>query len=239
MRGVGAAPRRSTGTVIYLGGSGAGLRHQKFFGGRVRRSVRPRLTNREARAIDQDAQESLTVDELRAAISAFSAADMLRLRRAACHFKVGTSFEWKELLNEAIVRALEGSRHCPRDVPPVHFLANAMRSIVSADRDSAALRPPTASLSATGTEGVVHNLPSPQLSVEELRISREECAIRVAALEALFEDDEEAQMVIMGDIEGLDADAIREMQGWDKTKLATVRRRIRRRIDARYPKGLV
>lgn len=135
------------------------------------------------------------------------------------------------------MRALAGSRRCPRDTPPVLFLGNAMKSIVSADRESRALQPPSSSLSATGTEGLVLNLPSLEPSAEETLIGRHDYAARLAALEALFEDDEEAQMVLMSDMDELDAATICEMQGWSRTQLATIRRRIRRRIDAGFPTG--
>lgn len=101
------------------------------------------------------------------------------------------------------------------------------------------LRPATTSLSATGTDGQALDVPSSNRSAEEVRVARDDCAAMLAALEDVFNDDEEAQMVIMGDIDGLDAEAIREMQGWDKIQLATVRKRIRRRIEARFPAGFL
>lgn len=170
-------------------------------------------------------------------IGSFTQADHLRLRKAARILCGGSGYEWNELLNEAVVRALSGTRRCPRSTQPVVFLANAMKSIVSAGRESLALQPETTSLAATGTDGKVLDPPSRQRTVEETLTARDDCAARLAALDDLFKDDEEAQMVILGDIEGLDAEAIRDMQGWTLQELATVRRRIRRRIEARYPTG--
>ena len=112
-----------------------------------------------------------------------------------------------------------------------------MRSIVSAGRESIMLEPKVLSLFATGTDGQPIDAPSRERTAEEVRLAREDCEGRLAALENIFKDDEEAQMVILGDIDGLDAGAICDMQGWDKNQLATVRRRIRRRIDAAFPTG--
>ncbi|WP_421933939.1 hypothetical protein [Phenylobacterium sp.] len=151
-------------------------------------------------------------------------------------FADGTRYEINDLINEAVLRALDGNRRCPRKTAPVIFLANAMRSIVSAERASVALHPRTQSLSATGTEGPF-NVRSLDRNPEEMRLARDEFVERLQALDTLFADDEEAQMIIMADIDGLDADAIRELTGLNSTQYATARRRIRRRIEVRFPTG--
>ena len=39
--------------------------------------------------------------------------------------------DWEDLQNEALVRALDGQRKCPKDVRVVTFLGNVIRSIAS------------------------------------------------------------------------------------------------------------
>lgn len=196
--------------------------------------ARDRLLKWEGCSIAGDQTETLTVDELGDAIRSFSRADKLRLRKAGCLFSGGTELDWESLLHEAVLRALDGTRRCPRSSPPVKFLINAMRSLASAERDSATLRPTPEPLSATGT---ALNVPEPRRDGEALLLAREDYALRLAALEDLFSDDEEGLMIVMGDIDGLDADAIRELTGLDHKGLATARRRIRRRVEAKYPGG--
>ena len=179
----------------------------------------------------------MTVDELRASIGSFGQADHLRLFKAARFYCGGSGFEANDLVQEAFVRALAGTRQCPRNVPVMVFLVGVMRSIVSAGRESIALEPEVRSLAATGTDGKAVDPASNRRTAEEVRLARDDCAARLAALDEMFADDEEAQMVILGDIDGLDAEAIRSMQGWDKNQLATVRRRTRRRIETRFPRG--
>jgi len=104
-------------------------------------------------AITDGAEEILTVDELRASITGFSQADHLRLGRAARILCGGSGFEWNDLINEAVVRALAGSRNCPRATSPVVFLVGAMRSIVSTGREVQARERENESLAATGTDG--------------------------------------------------------------------------------------
>jgi len=106
-----------------------------------------------------------------------------------------------------------------------------MKSICSTDREAAAKEPPLVSLSATGTEGAVLGLPAPERNAEQSIIAAEECARRLTVLEALFSEDQEAHMVILGDLDELGAAEIREMLGCDERELATIRRRIRRRIE--------
>lgn len=191
----------------------------------------------ETGAIAHATEECLTVDELRASIGSFSQADMLRLYKAARVYCGGSGFEAADLRQEAFVRAFAGTRQCPRNLPVLVFLVGVMRSIVSAGRASVALDPEIRSLAATGTDGRAIDPPSIQRTAEDLRLARDDSAARLATLEEMFADDEEAQMVILADIDGLDAEAIRDMLGWDKNQLATVRRRIRRRIEARFPHG--
>ena len=225
--------------VIWLGGGCDWFGHKKIFWGVMSEPrAGPALQCRRARAIEDAAANTLSVEELQAAISAFSQQDRLRLRKAACLFCGGTGYEWQDLYQEAVVRALEGARCCPQAVKPTVFLANAMRSIATESRKSIARHPQTISLAATGTEGGVLNVSDPTPTAQDVRIARDTCAAAVAALEALFEDDGDAWMVVQGDIEGQDADAIRSMMGWNLTQYATVRRRIRRNIEKAYPAGL-
>ncbi len=189
--------------------------------------------------IEDDAQDTLTVDELRASISSLTQADQIRLAKTARILCGGSGYALNDLVNEAAERALRGSRKCPRSVSVVTFLANAMKSIVSAEREAAESRPKLISMSATGTEGLVLDVRDGSRNPEEVMLAVEDYEARLKALDRMFSDDEEAQIVIMADIDGLSGEAIRDMQGWNERELATVRRRIRRRIEQAQHQGVL
>jgi DNA-directed RNA polymerase specialized sigma24 family protein len=77
-----------------------------------------------------------TFQELGAAVEKLSAADLLRLRSAARALVAGMGEKrrgetWEDLLQEAVVRSLAGSRKWPTEVDVKTFLIGTMRSIVS------------------------------------------------------------------------------------------------------------
>jgi DNA-directed RNA polymerase specialized sigma24 family protein len=65
------------------------------------------------------------------ALAALSEIDLLRLRALARLRARGLphGIDWSDLLNEALARALDGSRQWPPEVPFLVFLAGVMRSI--------------------------------------------------------------------------------------------------------------
>lgn len=180
---------------------------------------------------------NLTVEEIRAAITTMPANDRIRLLKAARGLAAGTGMESKELLGEAVCRALDRTRTCRRDLPVLVFLIGAMKSIAWAAREAEGNAPAMESLDMTDMGGAVLQLPAPGRTVEEALVAREDWSERIEALQTLFADDEQALLVIMGDLDGLPATEIREMAGMDEKTLATVRRRIRRKIENAFPGG--
>jgi RNA polymerase sigma-70 factor (ECF subfamily) len=65
------------------------------------------------------------------ALAALTRADLVRLKRLAqLRARLLPGLEWDELLNEALLRALDGSRRWPEGVPLLAFIAGIMRSLV-------------------------------------------------------------------------------------------------------------
>ena len=58
-----------------------------------------------------------------------------------------------------------------------------------------------------------------------------------ACLLSLFEDDEIAQLILEGMMEGIEGEELRELTDLDNTAYQSKRRLIRRRIDKKFPKG--
>src|SRR5262252_5851166 len=79
-----------------------------------------------------DPAESSTEPVARA-LAALTPSDLLRLKRVAqLRARLIPGLEWDELLNEALLRALDGSRRWPEGVPLLAFIAGIMRSLVDA-----------------------------------------------------------------------------------------------------------
>jgi DNA-directed RNA polymerase specialized sigma24 family protein len=72
-----------------------------------------------------------TVADVASAIEALSATDLVRLKALAQLWGRGLpgGIGWADVLNEAIVRVLDGSRAWPFGVPILAFLSGVMRSI--------------------------------------------------------------------------------------------------------------
>lgn len=182
----------------------------------------------------------LTTQEIQDGLAGLTAADLLRLERAAVTYAVGIGVEARDVVNEAIRRALDGTRKCPRELPLLNFLIGAMRSMAWAARESGKEEPMIESMSSTLGDGPVVIEPrATDRNVEETLLAREDSEARLKALEGLFHDDEDAQLVLMGDLEEMDAGEIRALGNWDEAAFATIRRRMRRRINAAFPKGWV
>lgn len=177
-------------------------------------------------------------EEMRAAIDGLAAIDLARLRRAGRLLALGLACEADDLIGEAVAATLSGARTCPRRMALVPFLIGAMRSIASASRGAAGCVEAAVSLEATGTDGqplVV--LIDPEPTAEIRLLAAEDKAERIAALENLFANDEQALLMLWADLELTPKEEIMTMNDLDDTTYATIRRRMRRAINGRYPAG--
>ena len=186
--------------------------------------------------------DHFSVMELRETFESLGDAEYLKLNKAAGYLGWKCGLEGDELLGEAMMCALKGNRHCRRDLPPFVFLVGIMKSFASeviAKRETDPLAEHLGDDAVSAT-GPLATSPSDDLNPEEVLIAREEqehAAVVVGELEALFADDEKAQLILMGKMDDMTAEEIRELGEMDKTTYATARRRMRRKIDRHYPKG--
>jgi DNA-directed RNA polymerase specialized sigma24 family protein len=166
-------------------------------------------------------------------------ADLLRLKAIARLHARGLppSVDWSDLLQEAFTRVLDGSRRQPAGVPVVAFLAEVMRSIKDqywrqSRRGARQLPKLLAELVAVDfQEG---ELTDPAPSPERRVIAIEQ----VKAIQTLFEDDVQAQQVIMGLYEGSTPEEICATYDMSRTDYDSTRRRVRRamiRAGLRFP----
>lgn len=183
-------------------------------------------------------ETALSVDEVTDGIRSLSVPDQLRLKKASKYLSFGTTRPADDLRQEAMRRAVAGTRKCPRHVPIVEFLFGVMRSIASTDRRAVDRAPklvlvPSHDLAA-GQIGV-----DPRLSPEDRIIQEETAAEHRAAILALFADDLVAQTLAEGVMDGMEGSELQELTGLGDKEFATKRRLVRRRIDRAFPNGVI
>jgi DNA-directed RNA polymerase specialized sigma24 family protein len=182
------------------------------------------------------AEAVLPATEVAERLRGLSSADLLRIKKVSHHLSFGGARPAAELRQEAIKRALAGTRRCPSHVSLVSFLCGTMRSIASADRRAHALE-----LSVVPRDGVTTTLVwegrDPRLSPEDQMLRDQEPIEIKKAILSLFNDDPAAQMLVEGMIEGMEGEELRELVDLSEKDFATKRRLVRRRIEKAYPKG--
>ena len=179
---------------------------------------------------------TLNIVEARQAIDRLTSVDLLRLRKAGRQYAFAAGCEADDLLGEAVCQTIEGIRNCPREMAMVPFLIGVMRSRASARQQK--VEPEL--VSADATDGGVRFLYEPmemKQNDEEQALAREDTSARRNALEALFTDDEKAMLFLWAYLDDLPKEEIMVTIGVDVKAYATIRRRVRRTIDAAFPNG--
>lgn len=159
------------------------------------------------------------------ALEGLTEADRLRLyalaRLRAKGLPPGAS--WSDLLHEAIVRALDGSRRWPEGLPLLAFLAGVMRSLCD---EAWRRRRREAALLTFGNEAACETAACPAPSPERTLAAGE----AVGAIHRLFARDTVALRIVMGLADGLSAEEIRAMHHLSSLEYDSARRRMRRAL---------
>ena len=181
-------------------------------------------------------RKTLSVAELRLAIEALSQPDLIRLNKKAKVFASGTGMEPEDILQEAVVRSLEenGGRNCPRDVKPVIFLGNVMRSIASHARENWAREMP---IGANDDDDLIATTPDPTPLLEETVIRRLDCRKIISRIETMFNEDRQTLAVVIGIMEDWTPHEIREIEPMSDSEYAAARKRVRRAFQRESQKG--
>lgn len=162
---------------------------------------------------------TLTLDQVRDALGELSNADLVRLAEYGKFCGMPDRERAFDVVADAIRQALAGERQCPVEVPIRTFLRNAMRSLISAGRKK---KKREVSLDAM-VEATGFDPASPGRDGEQRLIAKEEVRSMVSELERLFSDDEDAQLVVLGDLDQMSAEEIRTLGDWDHKEFATIR----------------
>jgi DNA-directed RNA polymerase specialized sigma24 family protein len=175
-----------------------------------------------------------------AALATLSDADLLRLK----HFAQLRSLRlpllnWSDLLNEAIVRALDGSRLWPPDVDFIVFLLQSIRSIASEQWRRIQRAPVTREADlAPADSGNIERASLDELGRHELTPEREVlAAFALRDVMTIFRADQHANAILEGLAEGDSPTDIQHRTGMTPIQYASAQRRIRRALARAFPDG--
>lgn len=163
--------------------------------------------------------------DVAAALAALSDDDLLRLRALARLRARGLpgGVAWSDLLHEAVLRALEGTRRWPPGVPLLAFLAGIMRSLC--DEQWRRWQREGLSPQPGGAAGALADAAS-DADPERAYAAAE----ALAAVDRMFASDPVALKVIAGLTNGLGAEEIQRHYGLSAVEYDTARRRMRRAL---------
>ena len=147
--------------------------------------------------------------------------NLLRLKAAARFLARGLSPEiyWWDLLQEAFARVLNGTRHCPANVPIDVFMTGVMRSIRAEHWRRKAVMETAVSLHET-------EMRDPAPDPERVVLAQQE----LEAIGELFADDPIVTHIMTGLGDGLSAEEIRAKYGLSNTEYDSGRKRMRRAV---------
>jgi len=178
-----------------------------------------------------------TPDEVADALGALSPVEIARLNMIArIRARYAPGLEWRELLHEAIDKALSGARKWPRHLPFLVFMRETMRSQASEHRRKATFGLVTteADLPARADdESVIGQAPSRAPSQERDVFARQ----MLDQVLSLFAGDTAALAVLDGLAKGLDPAEIQKNAGLTATQYASAQKRIRRGLVHAFPEG--
>lgn len=162
-------------------------------------------------------------------LASLSDADLLRLKRLAqIRSKVCQGLDWEDLLQEAVVRLLNGQRRWPLSVPFHVFMMQTMRSIAYEEARHGIEGPVIASGQGSDSESTrfLNDFPDPTPSPEREVMARQQ----IAAIEAKFSNDSRVRAILKGMALGWSPEEIQGQEGMTATEYASAQRRIRRKL---------
>jgi hypothetical protein len=181
-----------------------------------------------------DEKTPRTRDDVEAAIRAFSIADWSRLHKVAKAFSFKTGWDFEDLLQEATMRTLQGTRNCPCDVDVMKHLIDTMSSIADGEREKAHNQVPHVPTAQPGIEDA-EDPASPEWSAED-NLAYEGGRAEILAM---FDDDPVARELVEGILARFGTEQLKELTGLQGTAYNTKRTLVRRRLLKLSPKGSI
>ena len=182
--------------------------------------------------IKADDTDAAGGDDLAREVAALADADLLRLKAIArLRVRGLPGLEWADLLQESILRLLNGSRQRPEGVALAAVLAMTMRSI--ADEHWRIVKRERPILVAPGRAALEQADDSPEADPERIAGAMQ----ALAGLDRLFAQDPMVLNILSGLAGGLSATEIQLRYALTETDYASARRRIRRALLRSNPEG--
>ena len=188
-----------------------------------------------------DTKKYLTRLEIGESIERLSDADWMRLKKFASWFSRKCGLPEEDILQKSFEKALDGSRKCPIDVGIMSFLRQTMRSIASSNAKSY-MRNPTVSLQNlkydNGSDYQADLKDDLKPEMEAAIFAKMDLAKVKEVIPQLFESDpEQVQLLVMGILDEMDTDELKEFSGLNGKKYDSARRLFRRRVEKKFPGG--
>lgn len=188
--------------------------------------------------MQRSAPHSTTRKQIEEALAGLSNADLLRLKRVAQLRAHGLpQMNWEDLLQEAIARALAGSRGWPAGVPFLAFMLQTMRSIaneawLSARRSGIALESDFESgeVNSDAREFRLEELAADEVNPEREAMARD--ALR--CIEVFFAEDSDATAVLKGLAQGLSPEETQVQGRMTPLRYEAAQKRIRRKLSKNF-----
>lgn len=186
--------------------------------------------------MDEEEADYLSVDEVREMIRQLNPTDATKISNTARWFSLRCHIPAEDLRQEAFKRLLSGSRQARRGVEFAREMSGAIRSIASAEIET--IRNGLREVRPTPDGVAAPDLADPSPSPERLLMSARDDGEVLDAIGQLIEDDEQLQLLLEGICDQMRGDQLEELLGVDTQGLATARRRLKRRLQNAFPKGL-
>lgn len=172
--------------------------------------------------------------DVRSALRGIGKSELARLLRIAQRYALGLPLTPEDLLHEAVLRTLAGTRICKDSTEVVRFLVGAMHSIAFDERKKTKTHAldAAASLDDEDDHG---SAPAVDDDAHTIIVEREN-EERLSLLRRLVQNNENAALVLEGLLDGMTAAEIRVDLGLTPTAYDSARTYIHRRLDAHFGK---
>jgi DNA-directed RNA polymerase specialized sigma24 family protein len=178
-------------------------------------------------------------EQVVSAVKGIEDADLVRLKRIAQMRAIGLQgMEWRDLLNEAIARAIGGSRLWPLEVPFIAFLAQTMRSIANEQwrrihESPVQLESDLPLQSSNGPSSAIDSFAIDQIDPQRHALANS--ALREVL--KLFGNDKVALEILGGIGDGMSPKEIQKQLNLTETDYDSARKRIRRSLAKAFSEG--
>lgn len=176
--------------------------------------------------------------EISDALGSLDALGWARLRKIAAVLTAGGRGKEDELLQETMLRVLDGGRPWRQGVPLMPFLAGVMKSVAHGQRAKVERSPTRRATSIYDGSGALAIDMADAGSTPEEALAEEQAAGRLKQrVTAVFAGDFDAQILLEGMLDGMEGEALRGLTNLDAKAYASKRRLIRRRLSKLQAEG--